>query len=180
MSELYPIIKTANEVNEMVENKINESLKAERLNHMKKEEENLENLLRRYEGIKKHWGKADSIVKIIGTVIAFLSGISLILTTTLGGFGFIPLATLTIIDSILLSTTTLSSFTTVFVSMRYTKRKKKAFRARVKLIEEYKNKVFYFMQKAREDGIITIDELKQFDSLIAEFKNKLLEIKKFS
>ena len=85
--ELYPVIKTANEVNEMVENKINESLKAERLNHMKKEEENLENLLRRYEGIKKHWGKADSIVKIIGTVIAFLSGISLILTTTLGGFG---------------------------------------------------------------------------------------------
>ena len=29
----------------------------------------------------------------------------------------------------------------------------------------------------KEDGIITIEELKQFDELLAEFNNKLLEIK---
>ena len=33
------------------------------------------------------------------------------------------------------------------------------------------------MQKVKEDGTITIDELKQFDKLLAEFNNKFLEIK---
>ena len=33
------------------------------------------------------------------------------------------------------------------------------------------------MQKVKKDGIITIEELKDFDMLLAEFNNKLLEIK---
>ena len=33
------------------------------------------------------------------------------------------------------------------------------------------------MLKTKEDNIITIDELKQFDIMLAEFKNKLLELK---
>ena len=61
--------------------------------------------------------------------------------------------------------------------MRWTKRKKKEFRERIKLIEEYMNKLFYYTQKVREDGIITIDELKRFDLLLNEFNNKLLELK---
>ena len=63
------------------------------------------------------------------------------------------------------------------ISMRWTKRKKKEFRARIKLIEEYKNKLYYYAQKVKEDGIITIEEVKQFDTLLAEFNNKLLELK---
>ena len=48
-----------------------------------------------------------------------------------------------------------------------------------KLIEEYKNKLFYFMLKTKEDNIITIDELKQYltTEMVDEFKNKLLELK---
>ena len=61
--------------------------------------------------------------------------------------------------------------------MRWTKQKKKEFRERIKLIEEYKNKLFYYTQKVREDGIITIDELQRFDLLLNEFNNKLLELK---
>ena len=57
------------------------------------------------------------------------------------------------------------------------KTKKEEFRERIKLIEEYKNKLFYYTQKVREDGIITIDELKRFDLLLNEFNNKLLELK---
>ena len=66
----------------------------------------------------------------------------------------------------------------VALSMRWTKRKKKEFRLRIKLVEEYQNKVFYYTQRIKEDGIITINELnKQFDELLAKFDNKLLEIK---
>ena len=33
------------------------------------------------------------------------------------------------------------------------------------------------MQKVKEDGIITIEEIKLFDKLLAEFNNKLIEFK---
>ena len=33
------------------------------------------------------------------------------------------------------------------------------------------------MQKVKEDGITTIEEVKQFDRLLAEFSKKLLELK---
>ena len=60
---VYPLIKTEEEVNEIVKNKINKDLNIERLNHMIKEEKILEDLLIRYNRVKKSWGKADSIVK---------------------------------------------------------------------------------------------------------------------
>ena len=82
-----------------------------------------------------------------------------------------------IAQSILIGVESLNGFITTMLSMRWTKRKKKEFRERIKLIEEYKNKLFYYSQKVREDGVITIDELKQFDSLLAEFNIKLLELK---
>ena len=59
---VYPVIKTV-EVSEMVKNKINKDLNIERLNHMIKEENFLQDLLLRYQRVKKSWGKADSIVK---------------------------------------------------------------------------------------------------------------------
>ena len=185
---IYPIISKTEEqpvsrlipekeVEKMIDDKIDKDLKKERLNHMIKENKTLEDLKQRYERIRKSWGKADSIVKVIGTIIALISGTGLIVLIALGGMGLIPLATLTILESIFSSAATLGGFATIVVSMRWTKRKKKAFRARVKLIEEYQNKLFYYTQKVREDGIITVEELKQFDMLLAEFNNKLLEIK---
>ena len=61
--------------------------------------------------------------------------------------GLIPLATLIIIERISSSTATLSGFTSVALSMRWKKRKKKEFRARIELVDkEYQNKVFYYTQ----------------------------------
>ena len=100
-----------------------------------------------------------------------------ITSIAIGGLGLIPIGTLTIIESILSSTTTLSGFSTVALSMRWTKRKKQ-YNARLKIkLIEYKNKLFYFMLKTKEDNVITIDELKQFDKMLDEFNNKLLELK---
>ena len=101
-------------------------------------------------------------------------GISIILLPAIGGIVAIPLS---IIESILGGTATLTGFTSIMISMRWTKRKKKEFRARIRLIEEYKNKLYYYTQKVKEDGIITIEEVKQFNKLLAEFNNKLLELK---
>ena len=113
-------------------------------------------------------------MKVIGSVVTLLLGISIILLPAVGGIVAIPLA---IIESILGGTATLTGFTSVMISMRWTKRKKKEFRARIKIIEEYKNNLYYYTQKVKEDGIITIEEVKHFDKLLTEFNNKLLDLK---
>ena len=69
-------------------------------------------------------------MKVIGSVITLLMGISIILLPAIGGIVAIPLA---IIESILRGTVTLTGFTSVIISMRWTKRKKKEFRARIKI-----------------------------------------------
>ena len=152
---IYPNILPEEEVTKMIDEKSNK----ERVTHMQKEFESLEKLKNRYIRVKNSWGKSDSIVKIVGSFIALLTGAGLITSIAIGGIGLIPTGTLTIIESIFLSsTTTLSGFSTVALSMRWTKRKKKQYNARLKLLE-YK-KIFYFMLKTKEDNVITIDELK--------------------
>ena len=54
-----------------------------------------------------------------------LTGSGLVISIAVGEMGLIRLATLTIIESILSSTATLSAFTSVALSMRWTKRKKR-------------------------------------------------------
>ena len=130
---IYPKILPEEEVIKMIDEKSNK----ERIAHMQKEFESLEKLKSRYIRVKNSWGKSDSIVKIVGSFIALLTGAGLIVSIAIGGLGLIPIGTLTIIESILSSTTTLSGFSTVALSMRWTKRKNKQYNARLKLIEEY-------------------------------------------
>ena len=122
-------------------------------------------------------GKIRFDYKVISSLIGLTTVCSFIIINVIGGIGLIPLISLTIIDCVIAGMGGLSAFVSTMISMRWTKRKKKEFSARVKLIEEYLNKFFYYTQKVREDGIITVEELKQFDELLAEFNNKLLELK---
>ena len=173
---LYPDLTTPEEKEEYTNKR--EGIES-RSKHMKKSEEELQEKLRQYTRAKKRWGKADSGVKLAGTIISFGCAVGLIICITLGGVGIVSVSALTIAESILTSLRVVNGFLTVMVSMRYTKRKKKEFNARIKLIEGYNNKIFYYTQRAKEDGIITRYEVEQFDLLIEEFKNKLSELKSY-
>ena len=94
-------------------------------------------------------------------MIVILGGVALIVTTYLGGVGIITESGMLIAQSIIIGVESLNDFITTMLSMRWTKRKKKEFCERKKFVEEYKNKLFYYSQKVKEDGVITIDELKQ-------------------
>ena len=85
-------------------------------------------------------------MKISGVMI--LGGIALIITC-LGGVGIITASGILIAQSILIGVESLNGFITTILSMRWTKRKKKEFHERIKLIEEYKNKLFYYSQKSK-------------------------------
>ena len=123
---VYPVIKAEEEVSEMVKNKINNDLNIERLNHMIKEGKILQDLLLRYQRVKKSWGKADSIVKISGVMIVILAGVALIVTC-LGGVGIITASGMLIAQSILIGVESLNGFITTILSMRWTNEKRKNF-----------------------------------------------------
>ena len=118
---IYPVIKTK-EVEELLKNKTEKGLNAERLNYMIKENKTLEELIHRFDRIRNSWGKADSVAKVIGSVVTLLMGISIIILPAIGGIVAIPLA---IIESILGGTANLTGFTSAMISMRWTKRKKR-------------------------------------------------------
>ena len=129
---LCPIMKTKEEVEEMINTRINKDLNVERIYNMIEENKSLEELIQRYAHVRNSWGKADSVVKVIGSVVTLLMGISIILLPAIGGIVAIPLA---MIECILGGTATLTGSTSVMISMRWTKRKKKEFRARIIFIQ---------------------------------------------
>jgi hypothetical protein len=53
--------------------------------------------------------------------------------------------------------------------MGFTTRKKKFYEEKCQLIRSYLDKLFYYMEKAREDGIITTDEIQGFRRIIEEY-----------
>ena len=59
---LYPIIKTKEEVEEMLNSRNNENLNVERLNHMIRENKTLKELIQRYACVRNSWGEVDSVV----------------------------------------------------------------------------------------------------------------------
>ena len=57
--------------------RMNKNFNVERLSHMINENKTLEELLKRYACVRNAWGKADSIVKVIGSVITLLMNLLL-------------------------------------------------------------------------------------------------------
>ena len=63
------------------------------------------------------------------------------------------------------------------LSIGLTSKRKRFYQQRIELVKEYINKFFYYFVKCKEDGFITIEELQNFDKLLKEYNNKILEIK---
>ena len=98
---------------------------------MLKEIKRLEELKQRYERVRNSWGKSDSIINVISAIIGLTTVCSFIVINVIGGVGLIPVISLTIIDCVIAGMGGLSAFISSMISMRWTKRKKKEFRARI-------------------------------------------------
>ena len=99
---VYPVLKTEEEVNEIVKNKINQRFKCGKIKLYDKRRIFFTRFIVKVSTCKKSWGKADSIVKISGVMIVILGGVTLIVTTCLGGDGIITASGMLIAQSILI------------------------------------------------------------------------------
>ena len=130
----------------------------------------LEKMLSHITKVKNRWAKADVTIKIIGTSIVFIS-------STLAAIFSAGVLVSPIIISVLSSIAAIKTALTEGVMIGFTTKKKKIYRKKCNIIKEYINKLFLFSEKAREDRIITIEELTIFNRLVTSFENEIASLK---
>src|SRR5438093_4633060 len=165
---LYPVIKSESEVNIMIDKKLNES----RISEMNNQKAILARDLKRYKKIKRRWNNADLALKIAGTALVCSGAIAGVCVGVIAPPLMIPLfiPTLPIIVGVL--TAAEPAITSKFV-IGLTSRKKVAYKKKCKIIQSCLDRMYYYILKCNEDGIISIDELEKFRKLV---ENNRLEI----
>ena len=176
MSE-YPVILPEEEINIMVKEKAELAKNEDRLEKMKREQALLQKDLEKYIRIRKSWNTADVAIKMTGTVLVFISTSAAIVFGTVGSLGILT-PVVSGVGAAVLSSVTLfkTTFMEIF-SVGYTSKRKHMFQERVDLVKEFINKFYFYFEKAREDNIISLDEIKNFNKLLDEYNNKMLELK---
>ena len=156
---LYPILPT----------KESELLLQSRVKEMLDKKSELERDLNHYKKVRTHWTRFDSTLKIVGVVLT--------LSTSITASVLIPLAAHVIIPTILAAVSAINAGLTETVVIAVSSRKKKLFRERCELIQSYLNKMFVYIEKCKDDSVITIDELEGFHTLIRDYNTDMNRLK---
>jgi hypothetical protein len=156
---LYPSTDNLHPSTDM-DNLLNKS----RINEMINKRQELERQLQHYIKIKKRWSNADLSVKIVGALLAAIGTTG---GTVVGAIGAVPIAIPIIVGSLTAGETIITSGLVLGLTSRKTSR----YREKIKIIQSYVDRMFVYIEKARQDSIITIEELEGFRKLMEEYQN---------
>ena len=166
---LYPaLLKTEAETLQMIDNALNNS----RIVEMKNQRGILQKDLKRYTKLKRRWKKFDLALKISGITIIGLTGITTAIVGTISAPLMIPL----FVPLLPMGMGIIGAVeTTIFsgIIMGLTTKKKKFYDEKCKLIQSYLDKLFYYIEQARQDKIITMDELQGFRAIMDDYRIKV-------
>jgi hypothetical protein len=162
-TELYPSLLLSEKEN--YEAAMNKS----RIDEMSNKRLELDRQLKHYLKIKKRWDKADGSLKITGTILA---GTSAVVGAVIAGLT-VPLTIPIVIPIVLGAITAGETIITSGLVMGLTGRKKSFYREKINIIQSYIDKMFVYSEKARQDGVITVEELEGFKHLMEEYQNTI-------
>ena len=165
---IYPIIKSAEETQELV----NKTINPMRVKEMLLQRDILNKDLKRYQKLNKRWKKVDKSIKISATIFIGLTSIATAISSPLVKplvYPWIP-----IVLGIVSGTESILLGGTVF---GLTNKKKKFYLDKCKHIQSYLDKMYLYIEKCKEDGIITLEEIEGFRKLIEEYKLGLENLK---
>jgi hypothetical protein len=126
-----------------------------KMNELKKD-------LTRYQKVGKRWKKAATALKIISIVIL---GATTVVSIACGVTAALSPVFISIMAAIAAGESVLSGA----LILGLMKKKKKKYIVKITLIKEYIDKSYFTYQKMNSDGIITLEELQQFQALIKEY-----------
>ena len=141
-----------------------------RVKEMMNKKIELEKELKHYKKVRLHWTRLDSTIKIVGTVATVITAVGASVTASIVG---VPI----VIPGILAGISAVNAGLSEIVIVGWTSKKKKIFRERCELIQSYMDKMYIYTEKCKQDGIITIEELKSFHKLIDEYNSAVKAMK---
>ena len=161
---LYPqvipagvVVKSVEETNAYIDENLNKS----RVENMMLQYNKMSDELTHYKKIKSRWTIVDNIFNYGGLGITFVCGVATTVTAALTVPPLVPIVLAGI-------TTAHVAFNATFV-IGLSKPKKKANKDKCNLIDEYIKKVYVYIERARGDNIITVEELEGFNNLMREY-----------
>jgi len=165
----YPkvfVSKSEEEVREM----INKNLNTQRAHTIIDRIQNLQNQLVHYKKVYTRWKYLGKLIRIINLsisgTIAGSVGVLAILTTQ--GVAIPPLILALLGGYSAIETSVMEGFNIGII-----KKKKSKYEAKCTLIQDSINKLYFYFEKAREDGVITLDELEGFEKIYNKLENIL-------
>ena len=156
-------------------------LNKERYDEMNDKYKEMHITLKHYTKLEKRWAKANNLLKLG----AFSIGVSTSIAACLASSGLIlPLEVIAVSATSVLTTsmvvsTSIGAFGAVdlvlakIISSSFTSRKKKYYHNKVLIVKKYINRAYIFIEKARNDRIITLKELEDFRALLLYLNNEL-------
>jgi hypothetical protein len=163
---IYPRIVSEQETRQIIDARVDQGLNQSRIKEMQTQKDLLEKELARYIKLKSRWKKADLGLKIGGMILITGTGIT---SAVVGTFAFPALIIPLIYPALPAIIGGLGALETALLSgmvMGFTTRKKKFYEEKCNLIRSYLDKLFYYMERIREDGVITTDEILGFRRII--------------
>jgi hypothetical protein len=173
---LYPRIISEQETDKIIQDRINRELNQQRIKEMMNKKLELERQLKHYVKMKNRWGRVDVGIKITGiglaaggAVVGVVVGVVAppLMISLLAPAAPIVVGSLTAVETLI----------TGGLVIGLTSRKKSFYREKIRIIQSYIDKMYLFMQKAQQDGVITIEEIESFHKLMIEYDNAIRGIK---
>ena len=151
------------QLNDHIDAKVSKERIAGMLRKMQTTEEKLKHLQK----VKDRWGRADTIIKIIGVSLTFTFTF---LTTILNVIPENSVASLPLITAILSALAAVSALTSEGTIIGFTSKNKAKFQNQIRELEKKYNQCYIFYEKARADQKITNEELMRFYSIYGDTK----------
>jgi hypothetical protein len=163
---IYPAIKSEQEFRAM----INMNLNSERAHKIVEKINALQQQYEHYKKVEKRWKKLGKIVRIVNLIISgsIAGAVGMLAIVTTQGIAIPPL-----VIAILSGYSAVETSVMEGMNIGIIKKKKNKFAQKCIIIQDYINKMYFYYEKARQDGVITVDELEGFEKIYRNFVNAL-------
>ena len=156
-------------------------LNQERLDEMNEKYREMHKTLRHYTKLEKRWTKANNILKLsaltlgVGTsVLACLASSGLVLPLEV-----IAVSATSVLTSSMIVGTSLGAVGALeliiskIITSTFTSKRKKYYHNKVLIVKKYIDHAYIFIEKARNDRMITLKELEDFRAILHNLTNEL-------
>jgi flagellar motor component MotA len=168
-ASIYPPVTSDLELKMIINNNLN----SERARKIIDKIKHLQNQYDHYKKVQKRWKVCSKIVRVLNLTIAgsIAAAVGVLAIITTQGIAVPPL-----LIAILGGYSAIETSVMEGMNIGIIKKKKHKFSGKCQIIQDSINKLYFYYEKARQDGIITIEELEGFEKIYKQFDRSINKV----